>query len=108
VCLNKIIHVDQIVKLTVHLHLLQTLKMCGTAPALSRNMFAAWYFGYIDRFYYSHKVAQFMVCRFCDYDVSCTSRMYVLLSESCSSVFRKARTPEDKIVNVESCYPKQI
>lgn len=50
VCLNKIIRVDQTVKLTIHLHLLQTLRICGTAPALSHNMFAAWYFGYIDRF----------------------------------------------------------
>ena len=48
-CLNKIIHVGQTVKLTVHLHLRQTLRMCGTAPALSYNMSAAWYFGYIDR-----------------------------------------------------------
>lgn len=40
----------QAVKLTVHLHLLQRLRMCGTARALSHNMFAAWYFGYIDGF----------------------------------------------------------
>jgi len=42
--------VDQTVKLTVHIHLLQTLRMCGTAPALFHNVFPAWYSGYIDRF----------------------------------------------------------
>jgi len=50
VCLNKIVHVDQTVKLTVHIHLLQILRMCDTTPALCHNMSAAWYFAYIDRF----------------------------------------------------------
>ena len=48
--LNRIIHVGQTVKLSVHLHLLQTLRICSTPPTVSHNLFATWYFGYIDRF----------------------------------------------------------